>query len=85
MDDVERAVRLVQILDVEELDSHYCYWSSLTSIYKKKFSGQPEHFERDSTGIWHMTRGDPTGRSWISIDTSAINYELWQGDQSLRD
>lgn len=84
-EEVNLAVSLINTIDLDDYDAHYWYWSTLTEIHKQRFSGQPDHFERDSLGDWHMTRGDPTGRSWISVDTSAINFELWSGDRSLRD
>lgn len=83
-EDVQLALSLIGEIDLDEYDAHYWYWSALTEIHARRFSNQPDHFERDSLGNWHMTRGDPTGRSWISVDTSAINFELWEGDRSLR-
>lgn len=84
-EDVQLVSRLARELDPEEYRAHYRYWSLLSTIDRKPSSLEAEHFARDSTGRWYLTPGDPAGRSWISIATTAINWELWQGDQSLRD
>lgn len=84
-EDVRLAIDLINKIDSDEYDTNYWYWSLLTKIDKQYYSGEPSHFARDSRGDWQMLRGDPSRRSWISIDTSAINYDLWRGDQGLRE
>lgn len=82
---VDAAITSIQIIDPDEYDAHYWYWITLVDIHRKSFSGQPDHFERDTAGHWHMTRGDPKGRAWISVNTSALNFGLWAGDRGLRE
>lgn len=84
-EDLDQVIEWAKRTDPEDVYAHLRYWSLLVSISKSPTWRDADHFARDTTGQWHLTPGDPTGRSWITVATAAINWELWQGDQSLRD
>ena len=83
-EELSLAALAIELIEPDEFNTDWFYWITLIDISEPDKFTDAIDFVRNETGDWGLSRGDPRGTSWISVNDHRLNLQLWGGDQSLR-